>query len=143
MQVHWKIALIAMFCSNTVVQAEQGENKVRTDRYTLVTAEARDDQKAPLKSIVNLSLGKDVFSVGDALREALKGSGYRWQSPDGQDQLLNTLPLPSVIRELGPVSLGDALQTIAGEAWQLRSDTLHRVIWFDVKDTKQSFSPQE
>ncbi|PUA30440.1 MAG: hypothetical protein B0W54_08085 [Cellvibrio sp. 79] len=143
MQVHWKIALIAMFCSNTVVQAEQGENKVRTDRYTLVTAEARDDQKAPLKSIVNLSLGKDVFSVGDALREVLKGSGYRWQSPDGQDQLLNTLPLPSVIRELGPVSLGDALQTIAGEAWQLRSDTLHRVIWFDVKDTKQPFSSQE
>lgn len=143
MQVHWKIAVIALLCCNTAVHAEQSENKVRTDRYTLVTAGAREDQKAPLKSIVNLSLGKDVFSVGDALREVLKGSGYRWQSPDAQDQLLNTLPLPSVIRELGPVSLGDALQTIAGEAWQLRSDSLNRVVWFDVKETKQPFSLQE
>ncbi|QEY16003.1 hypothetical protein D0C16_08445 [Cellvibrio sp. KY-GH-1] len=143
MQIRRKLVLLALLCSSTAVQAEQRENQVRTDRYTLVTAEARADQKSPLKSIVNLSLGKDVSMVGDALREVLKGSGYRWQSPDGQDQLLNTLPLPSVIRELGPVTLNDALQTIAGEAWQLRSDTLHRVIWFDVKETQHSLSLQE
>jgi conjugative transfer region protein (TIGR03748 family) len=143
MQIRCKLVLVAMLCGSAAVQAEQRENQVRTDRYTLVKAEARDDQKSPLKSIVNLSLGKDVLMVGDALREVLKGSGYRWQSPDGQDQLLNTLPLPSVIRELGPVTLSDALQTIAGEAWQLRSDTLHRVIWFDVRDTTPTVSLKE
>lgn len=142
MQNRWKITVFALLCSSAV-QAEQSVKQVRTDRYTLVNAEARADQKAPLQSIINLSLGKDVLMVGDAVKEVLKGSGYRWQSPDGQDQLLNTLPLPSVIRQLGPIALGDALQTIAGEAWQLRTDSLHRVIWFDVKETNRSFSLKE
>ena len=104
----------------------------RTDRYTLVSIEATSDQSKPLSTITSVSLGRDVASVGDAINELLKGSGYRWQSQDSSDQLLNDLPLPAVVRTMGPIRLSDALQTLAGEAWVLRTDNLNRVVWFEV-----------
>jgi conjugative transfer region protein (TIGR03748 family) len=104
----------------------------RTDRYTLTKIEATSDQQRPLMAITTLSFGKEVLTVGDAIKETLLGSGYQWQSPDSQDQLLQRLPLPAVVREIGPIRLADALQTIAGEAWILRTDNLHRVVWFEM-----------
>lgn len=110
----------------------------RTDRYTLTRIEATSDQQRPLMAITTLSFGREVLTVGDAIKETLLGSGFQWQSPDNQDQLLNSLPLPAVVREMGPIRLADALQTIAGEAWQLRTDNLHRVVWFEMNDNTVS-----
>jgi conjugative transfer region protein (TIGR03748 family) len=104
---------------------------VQTDRYTLSRVEARGDQRAPLTAIVSLSFGVDIRTVGDAVTELLNGSGYRWEL-HADDPSLNTLPLPSVVRTLGPIRLNDALMTIAGQAWTLKVDELRRVIWFDV-----------
>lgn len=112
--------------------AGETNSRVHTDRYTLHATSPRVDQAAPMNAIINVSMGKDVLTVGDAIREILKGSGYRWQSTDGNDKLLDTLPLPSVVRELGPISLSDALETVAGEAWHLRNDHLNRIVWFDI-----------
>ena len=107
----------------------------RTDRYTLVSMEATSDQAKPLSTITSVSLGRDIDSVGAAINELLKGSGYRWQSQDSADQLLNDLPLPAVVRNMGPIRLSDALQTLAGEAWVLRTDNLNRVVWFEVNQS--------
>jgi len=118
----------------TAMHAATGvaEELARTDRYTLVSMEATSDQSKPLSTITSVSLGRDIGSVGAAINELLKGSGYRWQSQDNEDQLLNHLPLPAVVRNMGPIRLSDALQTLAGEAWVLRTDNLNRVVWFDV-----------
>lgn len=110
----------------------------RTDRYTLVSMEARSDQAKPLSTIVSVSLGSDVTTVGDGITELLKGSGYRWQSVGDDDLLLNKLPLPAVVRNLGPIRLSDALQTLAGEAWMLRVDNLNRVVWFEVSNPAEN-----
>lgn len=107
----------------------------RTDRYTLTAMEATSDQAKPLSTITSVSLGRDVNSVGDAINELLKGSGYRWQSRDSADHLLKELPLPAVVRNMGPIRLSDALQTLAGEAWVLRTDNLNRVVWFEIKQS--------
>jgi conjugative transfer region protein (TIGR03748 family) len=106
----------------------------RTDRYTLTKIEATSEQERPLMAITTLSFGREVLTVGDAIQETLLGSGFKWQSPDSQDQLLNSLPLPAVVREIGPIRLADALQTIAGEAWILRTDILHRAVWFEMNN---------
>lgn len=106
----------------------------RTDRYTLVSMEATSDQSKPLSTITSVALGRDIDSVGAAINELLKGSGYRWHSQDNADHLLNNLPLPAVVRNMGPIRLSDALQTLAGEAWVLRTDNLNRVIWFEVNE---------
>lgn len=108
---------------------------IYTDRYTLSKIEATEDQKAPLTTIVTLTFSKDVGTIGDAITELLNGSGYKW-APKADDDSLNALPLPSVVRTFGPIRLNDALATIAGEAWQLRVDELHRVIWFDINSAK-------
>lgn len=114
-----------------VVAMVNAEERARTDRYTLVSMEAKSDQSRPLSTITNISLGREIGSVGDAINELLKGSGYRWQSQDGIDHLLNELPLPEVVRNLGPIRLSDALQTLAGETWTLRTDNLNRIVWFE------------
>lgn len=124
-----------------IVMAVSGASEVfarelaRTDRYTLTAMEATSDQAKPLSTITSVSLGRDVNSVGDAINELLKGSGYRWQSQDSADHLLNELPLPAVVRNMGPIRLSDALQTLAGEAWVLRTDNLKRVVWFEIKQS--------
>ena len=117
------------------------EEYARTDRYTLVSMEAQNDQSNPLTTITSVSLGRDINTVGDAINELLKGSGYRWQSPDSNDFLLHNLPLPTVVRSLGPLRLSDALQTLAGEAWLLRTDKLNRVVWFEVNQPSVNTEP--
>lgn len=107
------------------------DDVVKTDRYTLTKVEADGDQKAPLTTVVTMSFGADVRTVGEAITELLNGSGYRWELHI-DDQSLNTLPLPSVVRSLGPIRLNEALTTIAGQAWVLKVDELHRVVWFEV-----------
>lgn len=127
--------LMFFFVFGAASQAASTLDEVaRTDRYTLTKIEATSDQQRPLMAITTLSFGKEVLTVGDAIKETLLGSGYQWQSPDSQDQLLQRLPLPAVVREIGPIRLADALQTIAGEAWILRTDNLHRVVWFEMNN---------
>jgi conjugative transfer region protein (TIGR03748 family) len=127
--------LICVFAIGTASQVASALNEVaRTDRYTLTKIEATSDQQRPLMAITTLSFGKEVLTVGDAIKETLIGSGFQWQSPDSQDQLLNSLPLPAVVRVMGPIRLAEALQTIAGEAWILRTDNLHRVVWFEMNE---------
>lgn len=130
--------VLRLFCICVIgaspLAARALDEVARTDRYTLTKIEARSDQQRPLMAITTFSFGRDVLTVGEAIREVLMGSGFQWQSPNDQDQLLNSLPLPTVVRELGPIRVGEALQTIAGEAWLLRTDNLHRVVWFEMND---------
>ena len=109
----------------------------RTDRYTTVSIEVQSDQAKPLSTITSVSMGKDIVSVGDAIQELLKGSGYRWQSQAGEDQLLHDFPLPAVARTIGPIRLVDALQTLAGDAWVIQTDHFNRVVWFEKYEAVQ------
>lgn len=126
--------LLSGLLSSTLSIAEEN---VKTDRYTLVQVEPKGDQKEPLTTIVSMSFGADIRTVGEAITELLNGSGYRWQVHE-DDTSLNSLPLPSVIRSLGPIRLNEALSTVAGQAWSLQVDELHRVVWFEVRKSALS-----
>lgn len=128
------LMLISGAFSSTITVAEE---LVKTDRYTLATVEAQGDQKAPLTTVVAMSFGADIRTVGEAITELLNGSGYRWELHQ-DDQSLNTLPLPSVVRTLGPIRLNEALTTIAGQAWTLKVDELRRIVWFEVNGAAAS-----
>lgn len=114
--------------------------EIKTDRYTLTKVEAQGDQRQPLTAILTMNFGIDIRTVGEAITETLNGSGYRWEQ-HGDDQTLASLPLPSVIRNLGPVRLKDALETIAGPAWTLQVDELRRTVWFDVNNYVANSQP--
>jgi type IV pili sensor histidine kinase/response regulator len=119
------VALIMTTCGS------HASDVVTTDRYTLTKVEPQGDQRRPLTAILSMTFGTDIRTVGEAITETLNGSGYRWEQ-HADDQSLTALPLPSVVRNLGPLRLKDALETIAGPAWILRVDELHRSVWFEV-----------
>lgn len=116
-----------------IATTTQAAERVHTDLYTTMSLDVPMEQRMPLASVTHFVLSDDVSTVGDAITEVLKGTGYRWQSPDASDALLSTLPLPSVVRQMGPVRVEDALTTLAGQAWALQTDHRNRVIWFEPK----------
>ena len=139
----YAMTFLALGILLSCVAASQ-EEYARTDRYTLAKVEARSDQKAPLTTIVTLSFGAEIKTVGEAITELLQGSGYQWVASESEqsDQLLNTLTLPAIARTLGPIRLEDALTTIAGFAWALQVDELHRTVAFEIADVHQKIAKQ-
>ena len=104
-------------------------DEVKTDRYTKVSLEPRADQQEPLYSVVNIRFSQNIKTVGEAINEILKGSGYRWL-PGDSDNRLNSLELPTINRELGPIRLEDGLGVLAGSSWSVSADKLNRTVTF-------------
>jgi len=68
------------------------------------------------------------------LRHVLKRSGWRLCEGSAAVAELDALPLPAAHRILGPMTLRDALLTLAGAAWELRVDERARRVCFVVLD---------
>ncbi|WP_423785701.1 PilL N-terminal domain-containing protein [Halopseudomonas pelagia] len=104
---------------------------MRYGRYTLVELAPTAAQRDLLLQIVGVTLPDDTSaSVGDGLRQVLKRSGYRLCQTTPTNTELFALPLPAVHRRLGPMTLRDALLTLAGPAWDLQAYETTRVICF-------------
>jgi type IV pili sensor histidine kinase/response regulator len=104
------------------------------DRYTVLAATPTAAQQDLLGGIARITFPADVVTVGDALATALHHSGYRLAAAQGTNDsrdILLQLPLPEAHRTLGPMPLRLALQTLAGPAWRLLEDPLHRRVAFE------------
>lgn len=108
---------------------------VHTARYTLVSLTPDDALRYPLRQIASHSLAitkqSPVITRGDALHIWLSGTGYGLCLPvtDDMRQLLGS-PLPDNQRSPGPLRISDALQLIAGSAWQMSMDEVTRTVCF-------------
>ena len=107
----------------------------RLDRYSVVDTKPTTEQVEPLLGHITVSFGEHIRTIGDALFELLRGSGYRILYEDKQScmlskQLLFAREFPLALRSLGPITLKDALETIAGKAWSLRVSELKRTLSF-------------
>jgi len=86
-----------------------------------------------LEATVTIQLPARIQTIGEAVRYILQRSGYRLAAAEstGPDTLaLFALPLPAVHRHLGPMTLRAALETLAGPAFHLVQDPVHRLITF-------------
>jgi type IV pili sensor histidine kinase/response regulator len=103
---------------------------IRQGRYTLVEIAPEAAQRHPLRQIVEVSIPPTLdTNVGDALRHVLQRSGYRLcETQDAA--LLYDLPLPAAHLHLGPMTLRNALLTLAGPAWELSVDEVFRRVCF-------------
>ena len=112
-----------------------GTDQARTGRYELRSLAPSRQQRELLAALVRVDFGPRVRTLGQAMRQLLRGSGFRL-APDSPHstarQLLEDRPLPLVQRQLGPMPLGEALRTLAGEEWDLVVDPLHRLVSFDL-----------
>ena len=109
-------------------------SEVRVGRYTSVPAAPTEAQANLLSTLVTVVFPSQVSTVGEAMRHLLSVSGYRLVAETGSDSARSDLlafPLPEAHRRLGPMPLQDALETLAGPAFRLVEDPLHRLVAFE------------
>lgn len=103
-------------------------------RYSTVRAVPTVAQQDPLAASVRTTLPPSVVRVGDAIAALLARSGYRLadsQAAGPDRETLLSLPLPESHRDLGPMPLRLALTTLAGPAFVMVEDPVHRLVSFE------------
>jgi type IV pili sensor histidine kinase/response regulator len=108
---------------------------IQMGRYSHVRNVPLADQFNPLKVVVSTTFPSQLQSVGQAMNFLLLRSGYEMANTlvlsDEAIELLR-LPLPEVHRQIGPITLDQALKTLAGDAFDLIVDPVHRKIAFEL-----------
>lgn len=105
---------------------------VRYGRYTLVELAPSAAQRDLLLQTIDVSMPEDArATVGDGLRHVLKHSGYQLCETAHAVTALYALPLPAAHLHLGPMTLRDALLTLAGPAWEVHADDRTRQVCFE------------
>jgi len=126
-------ALIAIF---SFVNAVAKNETSQVSRYMTVTNKPLSSQRDLLSQTIQIRFQQSVQNIGDAINHLLRYSGYSLVMENQRGGALkNTLqkPLPLVDRELGPMSLKDALIILAGPAFTLVEDPLNREVDFHLK----------
>jgi len=109
-------------------------NDIQVGRYSLFAATPTEAQAELLATTMTVRFPGRIQTVGEAVRYLLQRSGYRLAHAEsiGPDTVaLFALPLPAVHRSLGPMTLREALETLAGAAFHLVQDPVHRLVTFD------------
>lgn len=108
---------------------------VRYDRYLLVSTSPTLAQRAPLEQVIDIRIPASVTpTVADAMRYALRQSGFSLCSITSANRVLYNQALPGVQYQLGPIRLVEALQILAGPAWQLDVDSVRRVVCHSLRE---------
>ncbi len=129
------ILLIVLLCPNAPAYALDGDDDfIHVGRYSLLRAGTPPDQHDVLSAMDRVEFAATVTTVGEAMRHVLNDSGYALAPLAASDPKLPVLlraPLPRPHRSMGPARLEDILETLAGPAWRLVTDHLHRLVSFE------------
>ena len=108
---------------------------VRYDRYLLINTSPGAAQRAPLEQTIDIRIPASLSpTVADAMRYALRQSGYTLCGATAANRVLYNQTLPAVHYQLGPMRLSQALQILAGEAWQLEVDSVQRIACHSLRE---------
>jgi type IV pili sensor histidine kinase/response regulator len=86
--------------------------------------------------VIEITFPVEIITVHHALLHVLRRSGYNLATGSVADPRLPDLlnaSLPEIHRQLGPITLRNALQTLAGEPWVLVEDPVLRLVSFELK----------
>ncbi|RMT28799.1 hypothetical protein ALP50_02843 [Pseudomonas syringae pv. spinaceae] len=108
------------------------EPMVRYGRYALVNTAPEAEQRDLMAQIIDVSIPANMHpSVQDAMQYVVSRSGYTLCPPStGHVNILFTRPLPAAQYKLGPMSLRNTLQVLAGPAWQVKVNEVTRGVCF-------------
>ena len=116
--------------------------ELRYGRYTLVSTQPTPEQRDLLAQIIEVNIPSNLNpSVQEALRHVLQRSGYSLCPATSSVQVLFTRPLPAAHYRLGPITLRNALQVLAGPTWLLTVDEVSRSVCFTLQKTKIAAPP--
>ena len=134
---------IAMSMLLTFAAASEAGGVYRISRYASIIPVATPEQAHPLSVVVTVDFTDQVHTVGEAVRHLLMRSGYRLADAEVSDPALPILlnqPLPLVHRHLGPITIDNALVTLAGDAWDLVIDPVNRLVSFELLEQYRSLA---
>ncbi len=117
-----------------VIAPKLSASEVQVGRYSQYSATPTAAQTDLLATAITVQFPERIQTVGEAIPYLLQRSGYRLATAKsiGPDTaVLFALPLPAVHRSLGPMTLKDTLETLAGQAFHLVQDPVHRLISFE------------
>ena len=124
--------------AGTTGTSSAGASEVQVGRYQSVTMRPDENQVDLLSVVITRNLPEHVNTVGQAIAWLLEGSGYRLLSPklaESYRSHLFAMPLPQVQRQLGPLSLRQALELLGGPAFRLVIDPTYRLVSFELIKT--------
>lgn len=128
------VVVSCLFITSTALATETIQpTQLVTSRYTLTQLGPTVAQQDLLSAIVQLHFSPRIKTVGEAMQLVLRGSGYHLASTKISNKTLQQLaayPLPTVQRHLGPMTIRDALQTLASPAYTLIVDSVNREVSF-------------
>ncbi|NVZ63640.1 TcpQ domain-containing protein [Pseudomonas gingeri] len=108
------------------------EPVVRYGRYTLVSTLPDSGQRDLMAQIIDVNIPANMHpNVRDAMQYVVDRSGYSLCPPDTDHvNILYTRPLPAAQYKLGPMTLRNTLQVLAGPAWQVKVDEVNRQVCY-------------
>ena len=116
---------------NSTIQAHK---PVQVGRYSTINPTPTPEQQHLLHVIIRVTIPNEKRTVGETIDYLLRRSGYSLAQPLAQDPKVEQLfqkRLPEVHRNLGPMTLEDALLTVVGQAFRLDVDPVHRLVAFE------------
>ena len=134
------IVLIGMTSNNSLVFSEEER---QAGRYTIVKTGPDTAEAEPLRAIKLIQIPSHINDVYGALEHLLRETGYAINSQSLKaKQIFSSLPLPAVHREMGPMTISEALHTLIGPAWSLTIDDRLRTILIGQHQTQIANEPQ-
>lgn len=116
--------------SNDAVSEKESE--VRYSRYTLVSTLPTPGQHDLMAQIIDITIPANMQpNVRDAMQYVIARSGYSLCAADTDPvSIMHGRPLPASQYKLGPMTLGNTLQVLAGPAWRVTVDEMKREVCF-------------
>jgi len=112
-----------------------GTGEVQVGRYQSVRMRPNKNQVDLLSAVVTRYFPEHVNTVGAAVTLLLDGSGYRLLSEtlaESNRIHLFAMPLPEVQRQVGPLSLRQALELLGGPAHRLVIEPTYRLVSYEL-----------
>jgi len=113
-------------------------NHTQIGRYLTQYNKPLPEQKNLLLQTVQVHFPSDIKTIGQAIEYLLKPSGYTLVPMDKASpevKKMFTFSLPIVDRNFGPMTLQDALKTLVGDSFIVKTDRLNRQISFHLRNS--------
>lgn len=130
------VVILGAFSYSAASEVNADSEVIKTGRYTIIKNAVNSDQAHPLKVVIGTRLPQSVVTIEDAVKYLLSRSGYQLADiSELSDEAIVLLghELPAVQRTISQVTLDKALMMLAGDAFDLVVDPLHRRIGFELK----------